>query len=149
MDRTALDDGVRRITGGGLKANQILSARRSGDMKEMRHRAMVAVETAVAAITRMAGAGTLTAVLYVSDGYAAEETLDPTRVIQAALDAQVPVHVFSMRNIAVADPPVVNQAEWDAYVSDSAESLRRLSTATGGVAFVGTNDLSAVLSSLR
>lgn len=132
-DREAIVAGLRKITGNGLRADEIVAAASSD---ERLRRATIAIATAQGAIHAMA-ADTLgpNAVIYVSGGYGDESVLtDLAELILAANRANVTIHTFDALGVVgpTSEPSPANEAAWQTYFRAARDSLRRLADSTGG-----------------
>jgi hypothetical protein len=135
-DSEVLLSGLRRITGGGLKVEQLLDERGAD---ERRRRARIAIATAGDALERVASmAAERKVVLYVGDGYGgnvASVVEEIAALSEAARRASMPIHVLAVRNILNGpnpDPSPSNWAAWDAYRLEALSGLHTLALASGG-----------------
>jgi hypothetical protein len=146
-DRAQVDAAIRRVVGGSLTPRQAIDAQQAGNMTELLHRARIAEATATDAINGMPAG--ITAVFYFSGGQFPGLVAEPRAVIEAAMNANVPMYAFNVRTLLQYDAPDVTPAEWTEYVAATTEGLRTLATATGGLAVMRSADLDAMVTRLR
>ena len=127
--------GIRRITGSGLRPDEILAPR---GPDEGLHRARIAIATARQTIEALAtrATGRKVVVIYLSGGYGeARVATDLSELASTANRVNATVHAFESRGLVGGPSPapsVANESAWMAYYSDAQNSLRALAFATGG-----------------
>ena len=150
-DPAAMESALRRITGNGLTARKFLDARQQADgAREIRHRATVALSTAVAAIAGVSVAENRRpfAVLYISNGYDAG-LIETSGLIQTAVAANARVYTLDPRGwSSAADHPGVSQADWEVYLEATRIALTTLASRTQGAAVLTEGDLGTALARL-
>jgi VWFA-related protein len=156
-DRQVAESAIRRVTGGGLRPEQIFDGRQLG---EVRNRARVAFTTAHDLLKQLEGVrNRRKTVVLVSGGY----DVDPTRggsppsdtdlarelaeLTRAANRANATIHAIDPRGLVLgADPPQgVPVADWNAYLRDAQDSLRVLAMETGGQLIANQNEVDTAL----
>jgi hypothetical protein len=149
--RTVVESAIRRVTGGGLTYRSFLDSRQHAEgMRELRHRAGVALSTAVAAIRGVSAAQDRRPfdVLYISNGYDAG-LIDPSGLMQAAAAANARVYTIDPRGwSSAADRAGVSQADWDGYLEATRSVLREVAARTQGMTVFTDADLSGAQSLL-
>jgi hypothetical protein len=149
-DFQQITSGMSRITGNGLRADQILDPEHA---PERIHRAIIAIDTARQAIRIVASrAKRPSTVLYFSGGYA--ELPVPAKLAELVSEAHrlsSAIYTFEARSLAGGPKPtpsVWNQAAWDAYHHDARESLRGLAESTGGRMVSTTGEFDSTLAQI-
>jgi hypothetical protein len=127
--------GIRRITGGGLRPDEILAPR---GPDEGLHRARIAIATARQTIEALAtrATGRKVVVIYLSGGYGeASAATDLAELASTANRVNATVHAFESRGLVGGPSPApspANESAWLAYYSEAQNSLRAIAFATGG-----------------
>jgi hypothetical protein len=133
-DLARILSGIRRITGDGLRAGDILDAQNAS---ERVRRASVAIATVRQAIENAATRTTAgIAVIYVSSGYGeASLAMELAELASAANRASATIYTFEYRSlVSELEPPQapIEDPGWTAYVREAQDSLRLLADATAG-----------------
>jgi len=143
--------GVRRITGGGLRPDEIF-AQRAPD--ERLRRAKIAIATARQTIEALATrtTGRKVVVIYLSGGYGeASVATDLAELASSANRVNATVHAFESRGLfggPIPPPSPRRESAWMAYYSDAQNSLRELAFATGGQMASSPSEFDAVMAQI-
>jgi hypothetical protein len=152
-DQTVFEKAIKRIAGNGLSPTHFMEAQQRGIdwTAELRHRANRTFSVATEAVraVELAGNGPAT-VLYFTNGYLTSLVREPTELIEAALPANAAIYAIDPRFLgSVPSSPGVTQADWDAYVSTTQDSLRMLARLTGGRAIFTVDEWDEALRFLK
>ena len=126
--------GLRRITGGALRPDEIFDRRGS---RERRRRSRIAIATARRTIEGLDTiASGRTVMIYVSGGYGERDLTSVLSEIAAtANNANTTIHAIDAGSLVDGPnppPSLSNQSEWEAYHRDAQSSLWALAGPTGG-----------------
>ena len=88
-------------------------------------------------------------VLYFSSGYQRAVSPELTAVTAAAAEWQAPIFDVDLRRSADSQGSGTTPADWDAYVTETQDALRTLSTETGGFTAFTDADLEQMLTRIR
>jgi len=128
-----LTSGLSRITGGGLKPNQILDPQWADERLSRAKIAIAAARDAIRVVaSRVAGP---VVVLYFSGGYA-EQSLAPdlAELASDAYRANATIYAFDSRLVGrpLSSPSAGNESAWESHLREARESLNGLAESTGG-----------------
>ena len=170
---TGLGAAIKRVSGNGLKASDLLVRTVPGSTRELRYRAHTTLTALHTALASLASAPTPhKQILFISNGFAIvqpvsaplsprssqrplliddEILVEIATVAQAALDAGVTISALDPRVFipGALDTPAVDEALWRSFVEASHHNLRELAMVTGGSLLDDNQPLTEVLLALR
>jgi hypothetical protein len=140
-DQSVLEDAVKRVSGCGLLRSEFMDPRqRLRRRAELLRRAERAFSVGTHAVRVLTATGNSpTTILYFTQGYLSGLVRQPTELIEAVLFANAAIYPIDPR-VLVTSVPSMSQADQDAYVSATWDSLRVLAEGTGGRAIFAVED---------
>ena len=175
-DLDGRDAAIRRIVGNGLRPGDFLVGNAPGAARELRYRAHTSLSALSSAVASLAAAATPKKhVIYVSNGFAVVEPIDPgtpllpgvspsvgfiedpelrdelARVAQVSLDSGVTISALDPRPYLprALELLTVDAGLWQRFVEATHKTLRELTTPTGGSLLDGRQPLRDTLLKLR
>lgn len=175
-DLVGRDATIRRIVGNGLRPGDFLVGNAPGAARELRYRAHASLSALHSAVASLASAATPKKhILYVGNGFAVVQPVDPgtplppgvnpsvafvddaelrdelARVAQISLDSGVTISALDPRRYlpSAQELQTIDAGLWQRFVDASHNTLRELTTPTGGALLDGRQPLRDTLLKLR
>jgi TonB family protein len=150
-DRTKIDDAISRITGSGMTPRDAIEVQRTGDTSALQEQTKHGLATAIDIMKQLASiTGKKKIFFWVSGGYvlepAAASAVRPGTSARdmmeqfASLARQAEAELYLINTRGPTAYPAAISSEQQAYVDNTANSLKTLGALTGGSVVTNLND---------